>query len=174
MSIYTDCQAIPDYVADDCGNIENGRVRHLILKKKTATITDPSNASEWNALIASGDALVIKNVRGSYDGGVVVESTGFGDNSAQLTGRNHVLTYMDYTVKNNVSFYNEFAMASNNYNVYFATESLIWGQTKGIQLASTLPITDNLQEGINFNVTVKWAEMEMPTPYTSPSTLFTV
>ena len=119
MSIYTDCQAIPDYVADDCGNIENGRVRHLILKKKTATITDPSSASEWNALIASGDALVIKNV-------------------------------------------------------FFATESLIWGQTKGIQLASTLPITDNLQEGINFNVTVKWAEMEMPTPYTSPSTLFTV
>ena len=174
MSIYTDCYAIPDYVADDCGDIENGRVRHLILKKKTATITDPSSVSEWQGLIASGDALVIKNVRGSYDGGVVVESTGFGDSPAMLTGRNHVLTYMDYTVKSNVSFYNEFAKASNNYNVFFATESLIWGQSTGIQLASTLPITDNLQEGINFNVTVKWAEMEMPTPYNSPSALFAV
>ena len=62
MSIYTDCQAIPDYINDDCGDIENGRVRHLILKKKTATITDPSNASQWSALIASGDALKVSKV----------------------------------------------------------------------------------------------------------------
>lgn len=174
MSIYTDCQAIPDYINDDCGDIENGRVRHLILKKKTATITDPSNASQWQALIDSGDALVIKNIKGAYDGGVIVENDGFGDASSQFTGRNHTLTYMDYTVKSNVSFYNEFAKASNNYNVYFATESLIWGQTKGIQIYSTLPITNNLQEGINFNVTVKWAEIDMPTPYTIPAGIFTV
>ena len=173
MSIYTDCQAIPDYVSDDCGTIENGRVRHVILKKKTATITDPSSASEWQGLIDSGDATVVKNVRGSY-ADTLVESTGFGDSDSQVTGRTHVLTYMDRTVKDNLAFYNDFVNASNNYNVYMATESLIWGQTKGIQLASTLPISDNLQEGINFNVTVKWAEMDMVTPYTSPSTLFTV
>jgi hypothetical protein len=173
MSIYNNCVEQGVYSVNECDSKEGSRVRGIIYLKKTATIVDPSDASEWEALIASDDAILIPRVRGTYDGGTDSEGSGFGDEATEFTGRIHTINYFDPNLnKNNSDWYNTFRKNAKNYRMFYKTESLIWEVKAPVSVSAKVPKTENTQDQVTYEVMVKWSYEDMPVQYDAPVDLF--
>lgn len=174
MSIYVNsCIALNDYSTNPCGTKEMGRVRAVAFVKKTSTIADPTSDSEWNALVTAGNAILIPRVRGTYDGGVDVESAGFADESTEFTGKNHQIQYFDPNFnKNNRDFYNELRKASKDFKIWFVSESFLYEVKTTPMISAKYPMTENVTDQITFDVMVKWSDENLPVIYTKPTTFF--
>lgn len=171
MSIYVNsCITLGNYNLNPCGDKELGRIRSIALVKKTSTIADPTDNAEWVALQTAGNCILIPRVRGTYDGGVDTESTGFGEDATEYTGRNHQVQYFDPNLsQNNKSFYEVLRKASKDFRLWYATESKIWEVQVPIQLSAKSPITENLTDQIVWDVMIKWADENLPNIYDKPT-----
>lgn len=169
MSTYA-CAILPDYVNDGCGGSETARVRSIAFVKRTSTITDPSSVSQWQALESSKNARIIREIRGSYDGGVAVESAGFGAVPVRIQNMNHTLTVTDPTPTENNDFWNEMKRQASDYELWLLTENHVL-RTYGVpSVAPSTPITDDISQEIYMVVTIKWQYEDTPKWYAKPST----
>jgi hypothetical protein len=173
MSVYDNCVEQGVYEVLACLPKELGRVRSVAFVNKNSVILDPTDASEWNALIASGDAIIIPQVRGNYDGGAVSESAGFGDEATEFTGRIHTLNYFDPNLKqNNVDYYNKFTKNAKNYILWYRTETQIWNTNAPLALSAKVAVTENTTDVVTFEVMTKWTNEDIPVPYEAPVGIF--
>lgn len=169
MSTYT-CDPVPAYQDTLCLSNELARVRSIAFVKKTATVSNPSSASAWAALVASGDAIIVREVRGNYDGGQAVEAPGFGSQLNRIQNKNHSLTVTDPKAIDNIDFYNSLQRNSYLYNIWFLTETKVW-QTFGTPtVAPTLPVTDDISQEVYVVSVIKWQHADLPTPFDKPGT----
>jgi hypothetical protein len=174
MSIYVNsCIALNDYSNNPCGTKEMGRVRALAFVKKTSTIADPTDDADWNALVTSGACILVPRVRGTYDGGVDVESAGFSDEATEFTGKNHQIQFFDPNFNaNNRDFYNELRKASKDFKVWFVTETKLWEVETTPMISAKIPVTENVTDQVTFDVMIKWADDNLPLIYTKPASFF--
>lgn len=96
MSVFCD-ELTPDYVQSDCG-VERGGVVAIVAID--ASVGTPSNAnlvsaSYWTNLVNQSPPLAHKilKVRGEYARPTVTSEEGFGRESKQNTGADHVVTF---------------------------------------------------------------------------------
>lgn len=176
MSIYypaSNCGggAIPAYTCNPCPDYAYGRVRSIGFVKNSFSFTDPSDPTEWNSALASGDAIVIWAVSGTYDGGTATDLPGFGDAEFVSGGISHVLTYRDPSVVDNCDFYNAIK-DSTDYTVWFRTSSKIWGAGAPVNISAKMPVADDLKSVITYEVTLKWQNPSLPCPYDIPDGIF--
>lgn len=174
MSIYypAGCDAqIPDHVCDPCEVIEQGRVRSVAFIKNTVAFIDPSNPTEWQNYFKQGLIHIIPATKGTFDGGAEVETPGYGDQVTRLTGYNFTLTYQDPNFKKNCNFYN-IIKNSRQYTVAFRTSTQILMVNATVQIIPKVPITDDVNSEVVWEVVVKWSDNDVPCPYDAPPTIF--
>lgn len=169
MSSYTDCLNAKSYANKRCRTKEQARIRHIHLIKKGVSVVDPSSAAEWAALEAAGDAIIIRNIRGEYDGGAAQEAEGFGDVQTEITGMNHQLTITDANGVDNIDFYNDIKNKAGNYELFMVGETKIFKTNSTFSLAPTLPITANLSDSVNVVAVIKWSYEDLPVTFVKPS-----
>src|SRR4051812_47645843 len=100
------CEPIPAYKDSLCVSSELARVRSIALVKAGVAVINPSSDAVWAALVAAGNAIIIREIRGNYDGGQVVEAPGFGSQLVKVQNMNHVLNLTDPKAVDNIAFYN--------------------------------------------------------------------
>lgn len=174
MAIYysDDCESlIPDHLCDPCEQKEKARVGSVAFIKTSFAFTDPSNPTEWQTGINSGDIIVIPEVLGSFDGGSEVESAGYGRQSTNLTGYNFTSNFKDPNYKQNALFYNTLKN-SRAYKYAFVSETQAHLTDNAVSVIPKNPITENLTDDVVWDVTVKWAGADLPAPFDVPPGIF--
>jgi hypothetical protein len=169
MATYV-CEPVPAYINNLCNEAELARVRSIAFVKRTANVSNPSDPAVWAALEANGDAKIIREIRGAYDGGVPVEATGFGSQQTRIQNSNHTLTVTDPKVIQNVrnGFWDAMRRNAYLYEVWLLGETQIW-KTNGIpSVAPTIPITDDISQEVYVVATIKWQDPNIPVPYDKP------
>lgn len=108
MSIFCD-ELTPDYVQQDCGVERAGVVAGALIDPAVGT---PSNAnltsaSYWNSLFNSSPPLAHKilKMRGEYPRPTVSSEEGFGRESNQNTGAEHVVNFETEGILDNRDFW---------------------------------------------------------------------
>ena len=174
MAYTYDCFDQPTHSATKCDTEkELGRIRHIALVKTSSTLVDPTDQTEWEALEASKEALIIRQVRGESDGGAPVEGEGYGDQPTTVDGYNFTATFFDGRVLQNVDFYNQLVKNIGNYKLWYVTETRVWDTGAIPTVAPIVPIGADPTQRINVSGTFKWqAENPIPTPYAKPGTFF--
>lgn len=171
---YANCLILPEYYCSSCPVEERGRIYSIAYTAKAASSLstfDPTSTQDWYDLICNGYARVLNDIRGSYDGSTAVEGPGFGSQSVRLIGRNHQLTYMDIFDCDKIAFYNEIAN-SNQFEVWFRTETKLYRSTNAAMVFAALPIAEDMNTIIDFSVTVKWSNKNLPICYDLPTSVF--
>lgn len=174
MAIYypSSCdEVVPDHICDPCEGEEKGKIRSAGYIKNTFDFSDPSNPTEWQAGIESGDIIVIPAVIGSFDGGSEVEGSGYGDQSTKLTGYNFSANYKDPNYKQNATFYNSIKR-SRLYKFFYRTGSQTHISDTTVSVVPKNPVTEDQNSDVTWDVTVKWAGADLPVPFDTPPGIF--
>ena len=167
------CDAeIGDHLCNDCEDSEGARVRSIAYIKKSFTFTDPTNPVEWATGIGNKNIIIIPKVNGTFDGGSETEGDGYGDQQTRLLGYNFVLNYKDPNYKQNAGFYNALKRSSNYY-VAYRTETQIHFSDVSVQVIPKNPVTAPTTDTVQWDVTVKWSNKDLPAPFDTPAGIFT-
>lgn len=161
---------VGEHYCNPCDEIEHARVRSVGFIKSTA-FTDPSDPTEWEAAVATGDITVIPEVTGTFNGGDPVESAGYGDQATKITGYNFELAFKDPSYANNAAFYNALKR-SRGYRVAFRTENYIHISTNTVTVIPKNPISENLTDEVVWDVLVKFSQGDLPEPFATPPGIF--
>lgn len=166
---------IPDYACNPCPNYENGRIRSIAFIKNTFTFTDPTSTAEWTTGVNNGDIIIIYETQGSYDGGATSELVGFGDAATVNGNTTHTLTFKDRNYADNCDFYNAIR-GSSDYTVAYRTGTLSAGHVHlagaPVTISPKNPVPDDLNAIVVWEVQLKWANVDSPCPYSTPSGIF--
>lgn len=167
------CEAdIGNHYCNDCDPAENGRVRSAAFVASDWAFTDPTNPTEWRNGILAKKIIIIPNTNGTFDGGSEVEVPGYGDQATKTTGYNFVAVYNDPNYKANADFYNALRR-SRNWKFAYRTSSQTHLTQNTVSIIPKNPVTDDIASDVTWNVTVKWADDDLPIPYDTPTGIFT-
>ena len=154
-------ETIPEYICNECGETEGGRVRgaayiHKSLKDDVIK-ANVETIKWWEDNIELGLIKVIPTTRGTYDGGAKQSITGFGDEQEKITKKTHTAVVNDSNHKGNDLFYEAL---ENNYKDYifaFRTEKEL---RIGTDVLIGLEVQDAVEEDTNsavlWQATVTW------------------
>lgn len=162
---------LPDYACSPCVDREFGRVRSVAFYKASSPFTDITSPSEWSTKINARNAIVIYQTSGSYDGGETEELTGFGDTEFDNGNTTHTLVFRDPNVNENNDFYNALKDTSE-WICVFRTSSKIWDTAETCNVKVKTIVPDSIKEVVTYEVTVKWANSDLPVPYDTPNSIF--
>lgn len=108
MSIFCDTDT-PEYVQQDCGVERAGIVAVVLIDTAVGTPSDANlaSASYWNNLINQSPPLAyrILKTRGEYPRPTVTSEEGFGRESKQNTGAEHVINWEVEGIDDNRDFF---------------------------------------------------------------------
>jgi hypothetical protein len=170
MSIFG-CTTTPRRNCDDCPVDEPNKIVHIAFVKRGTTISTATLTSAITAIKAAElacNAYVVRNVSGIYDGGTAQKGKGAGKQVSKTLSKKHTITYTDFNMVNNISFYNDFEDQAKNFDLYYFTSNLVWVATNSfVSLEAKTPITDNIETFIEGTVIVEWSNRNTPLPYAS-------
>jgi hypothetical protein len=192
MSVVLQNCAAENYFYDCCeGNVSEGRIRGVAWVKKGVWSNDvtqankltPANITDntiWQGIVAANLGFIIQNVRGTYDGSSASESPGYGSQSLRLSGRSHQVTYNHLFTwtgnsntgippgstlfEHNVDFYS-WLNKQSSYEFYFVTDKHIWRTRNAAMSFTQIPISENIENQVEYVVTVKWSQIDLPGVY---------
>lgn len=169
MNVF-DCFGTSFPSCDDCGEAELNRIIHIAYVKKGTSIdlTDPAT-TEANLLAAelACNAIIRRNINGTYDGGAIQTGKGHGKEPEHVVGMGHTINYTDFNVpKSQIAFYNSLKKNARQFDLYFFTQTKVWVVTQtSLSVAPKLPITDDNKTSIEAAIDVKWNLPDLPLPY---------
>ena len=156
----------PVHVCDPCER-ELGRVRGVILfrgdydvesliaKLKLGTPEGNEQAvTQFETAIQNGDAHLISETSGTYDGGAPQEGDGYGDEENRLLGYLHTLNFKDPSYAGNVEFYEQ--IEKEHYKVAWRTETLLHFGDKPAAVHAIDPVEEDLTSVVVWNGTATW------------------
>lgn len=161
-----------------CSNWLHGGIDGLIVFKTNSVIADYTVKANWDALLNSGDATIITNIKGEFPDGAPVE----GDNpigcgtDTVLDGFDFTLNIMDY----NVNAENDANYASINGGTYYVAihlcnedQLLIVEQATNV-VAIPANVPTSKKEKQRYNTSYKWSADKdwYPIRIDSPAGLF--
>jgi hypothetical protein len=169
---YPSCpNPLPSYNCSACPPSENGRVSSVAFVKNSYTFSSYSNTAEWTTAVNAGNAIVIWQTQGSYDGGATTEQPGYGRIPFYNGNTVHTVVFKDPNATENIDFYN-IARLTSEYTLVFLTSSKLWAVQSPVVITPKLPITDDLNSVVSIECTVKWTYPALPIPYSIPSGIF--
>jgi len=164
------CTTNPVRRCDDCVDEELNRIIHVaVVRKGTATI-DTSTPALFSSTILDAEldcnAVVIRNVNGTKDAPSVQEGKGAGKQNTRILAKQHTIAFVDFNYIKNVVFWNDFENASQNYDLYYFTDSYGWVvPNTRISASAADPITDDNTTYIEGLITMKWSQKGNPLPF---------
>jgi hypothetical protein len=163
--------ALPPYACSPCLDREFGRIRKLLLYKEGHAPTDFTSTSQWQALLAAGNAIFLWKVNGEYDGGETEEIDGFGDVEKENGSTTHKAVIRDPYVKDNHDWANAIKDYTNWIPVLF-TSSRMWDAGEPCSIKVKAPIENNLKSVMTYEYTLTWSSPDLPTPHAIPAGIF--
>ena len=171
---------IPTYSELGC-DLEGGRVVAFALVDKDHTLNNPDQSTEWLNASYDSDVLIFKEVSGSYSKASPNEIPGKGSQQVRVVGRDHELSMMIEGVKENVDFWNA-VNKSSNYRAAFVTGSDYQSTSKTNSILFVTDVTVSVDAGVatpedlngitQWEVSVKWSDLNIPLAYDVPSSVF--
>ncbi len=163
------CQgSLNTHTCNPCPTGEGARVSSVFVVDDTVSFADPDSLPEWQAKIAAGTILVIPDVRGSFDGGSPEFGPGHGRVQEKVKRYKFNLEYLDPTLVSNYTFYNALKNVRNK-RCWFATENYIWMTDRPAAWAPTMPVSDNTQDDVEWNIKSSWVSGNLPEPVAIPT-----
>lgn len=171
------CTDLPAHEQIVCGAWKKGGISAVAYIDCTHTVTDWTNATQWQTNIDAGLIVIATPVKASIPEGAAVE----GENPNGCGSATIVDTYdrtaeiKDFNVTSgNIDFYNSL----NDRSMYMALYHGCDGEEEITVVES--PVTfnarnvtpENNREKRVFMVTAKWTEKDMPQLYTAPTGIF--
>jgi hypothetical protein len=130
-----------------------------------------ASVSEWTTKIGTGDARVLWQVNGTVSDVSTEQLPGFGDVEFENGSTSWTAAIKDPNVIENTDFYNALKLSSEWVLVY-KTSSQIW-DTGEISNISVKPVvSENLKDVVYYEVSFKWVNDDLPTPYAIPYGIF--
>ena len=160
------------HVCDPCGR-ELGRVRGVVLfdgsydlttlKQKLASSV-PADAAEAATLfeqaIIDGNAHLISETNGTFDGGSAQTGDGYGDEESRLLGYLYTLAYKDPSYSGNKEFYEK--AEKEHWIPAWRTETLLHFADKPAGIQAIAPVDEDLTSAVAWNVTATWKSKNKP------------
>lgn len=156
------------HVCDPCGR-ELGRVRGVILfdggyniqelidKMKTA----PEEATTlFEAAVEAGNAHLISETTGTYDGGSPQTGDGYGDAENRLLGYLYTLSFKDPSYSTNKEFWEK--AENGHWILAWRTETLLHFADKPASIQAIAPVEQDLTSAVVWNVTGSWKSKNKP------------
>jgi len=163
---------LPAYTENLCAIYES-RVIAVAFIRNDATITDYTDAAQWTAAIAAGQAVVIRNIRGSKAKGTAVKSPGFGRTKEKITGRDYVLNFFDPAVCENIDFYNALNKDKAHRVAYYTQATKLFVEESNTCLVDAdTDITEELSDQTTINAEVTWSNIDLQQCYDGPASIF--
>jgi hypothetical protein len=159
---------ITEYFCDACPDVELGRISAVAFVRKGVPVSDPTDNAVWNNLRCNGYAVIIPQVRGTYNGGAQQEGPGYGRVPTRRQSTNHEVKYFHAYGCENIDFYNQL-MYSNDYVLWYTNGNKLWTSTEAVNINPMAPITDSVADSIEFDVTVTWSYKFLPYCFDAPS-----
>lgn len=160
---------LPDYICESCNPSEANKIRAVAFVKKGVVFADPTyqDSDEWATLVNAGDAWIINEVNGSYDGGSPNFQTGWGDAIEKLSGITHIANWMVQWTCENTEFFNNLNF-QQDLEFFFVTENHL--QYSGITANSfaKAEVTDDMNSVRTWAVETKWSNKNLPTCFDRP------
>lgn len=156
------------HVCDPCGR-ELGRVRGVILFDGSFDIQGLIDAIKANdataetlieTAVTSGQAHLISETTGTYDGGSPQTGDGYGDAENRLLGYLYTLNFKDPSYAPNKEFWEK--AEYNQFYIAFRTESLLHFADKPATLQAIAPVEQDLTSAVVWNVTGTWKSKNKP------------
>lgn len=170
-----DTEDLPDYQCDPCADYEKGRIRSagFVTAAYKATLdANPTSSAVWRTGILSGDIIIIPKVTGTLDTPDPITGPGYGDDVETNLGRDFTLAFRDPNYKGNCVFYNTLKRQNGKWHPLYrtGTQTAIANETATIDTRA--PITENLEDNVEWNVSAKWRGQDQPCPFDTPEDTF--
>lgn len=179
MSIINDCLSdLGTYVSDLCANDLIPGISAFAIIDQDHTFTDFFDASQWNTNLTAGNAVVIRDGKGTYAdaAAILVDSSRANGPEQVLRGMNHTFTFMDP----NVSGTNDtFWSTVNGRNAYLAWYNFEEDQLMVVSdylchIVATPANDDSGASAQRYSVTITWKTKPdgFPSRGTAPAGIF--
>ena len=160
------------HVCDPCGR-ELGRVRGVVLFDGSYDITPLIEALKlgttqgntqaqtiFETAIEDGNAHLISETTGTFDGGSAQTGDGYGDEETRLLGYLYTLAYKDPSYAGNKDFYER--AENEHWIVAWRTETLLHFADKPAGIQAIAPVEQDLTTAVAWNVTATWKSKLKP------------
>lgn len=153
---------------DPCGR-ELGRVRGVILFDGSFDVNgliekikadDSTVESLLETAILGGQAHLISETTGTYDGGSPQTGDGYGDEENRLLGYQYTLNFKDPSYAPNAEFWE--GVENSHWIVAWRTETLIHFADKPASIQAIDPVEQDLTSAVAWNVTATWKSKKKP------------
>jgi len=153
-----------------CPAKELGRVRSIVLKKKTFSFTDITDTQEWYDAICNEDIYVIPKTRGSV---AVSEVTteGFGDTSEEVDSYDYVLSGFDPNYTQNGDFWKSIRK-HRDFEVIYRTETKLHQSSNTVSVSAMNPVEDDPDSKVLWAISIKWSQEDPVLPLDMPTDVF--
>lgn len=162
------CFNQPSRACEDCVNDERNKVVHVAFVKRGTSVSTSSIVTDLLTAELAGNAYIIRNVSGAYDGGASTFGKGLGKQVQRKLAKKHTLTFIDFSYVSNVKYWADMEDQAANYDLYFFTDTQGWIQTSAyLSIEAKGTITDDNQTFIEASVSVTWSYKSNPINYSA-------
>jgi len=160
------CFNQPARACEDCVTDERNKIVHVSFVKRGTTIGTTTISADIMAAELAGNAYVIRNVSGSYDGGAPTYGKGLGKQIQRLLAKKHTISFIDFAYVSNAQFWADMEHQAANYDLYFFTDTQGWVQTNAyLSIDAKGTITDVNETFIEAMITAAWSYKSNPINY---------
>lgn len=159
------------HVCDDCPEGVAARITDLACVDDAVVFTDPLDVAEWQGYIASGQIIIIPNVRGELDGGAPEYGDGFGKILEVLKRYRFKLTYEEESLVSNRAFYNSIKNARTR-RCWPIFGDYVWMTDAPAKWAPQLPVSASPLDNVYWKTEVEWVSSNLPEPIVAPAGVF--
>jgi hypothetical protein len=171
MSFSLNCPQIGCYNNFECDVQEPGRIVAIALVDKNhsdeldTTGDDQDFLDSLFTLALEGNAQLLLNISGEKPRPETAEGPGRGLRQTTILASTQTINFVDMQGVPNTRFYNIIRRSSQNYDMWFFTKTLIWdASAQDITLLASNVITNDLQQYIGAEGTIKWTSNDDPVP----------
>lgn len=166
--------AIPNYIPLDCYEFDSGRIVACAFISDAKTFTDITSAAEWQDETYESDIVIFQEVRGSYPPAGPQEQPSYGAQSTRTVGLNHVVNLRIPSIKGNEGFWDAMNLSDDRKFAFVIGESYetLFYVNQVVQILAVPMIEEGLDSNADWQVTVKWTNMSLPSTSDVPSGIF--
>jgi hypothetical protein len=124
---------------------------------------DPTSAeATFTAAVEAGQARIISETTGTYDGGAPQTGDGYGDEENRLLGYLYTLNFKDPSYnEENKEFWEK--AEREHWIVAWRTETLLHFADKPASIQAIAPVEQDLTSAVTWSVTATWKAKTKPT-----------
>ena len=145
----------------------------FLIKEGQTTITDWTSSSEWEAAVADGSVIVIKEINANYpQPSETTVPSGIGGQADVLASFTHQLLWRDRAVNaTNDTFYADLNQFTSGGIGWFEPKNntLKVVENEDVTFLAKLEVLEDSKSIQSYNITSSWDTIDMPKTYDAPT-----